>query len=324
MAITGFMESTVSTSEVFDGLNKITNEAGTNTLQKCINLVKTAKHLTNEDIETAYITVRQMSDSLTKEAMKAFDDSRVVLLYNKDPKLAVTQALPFITLKSKTGKYQTFVFVDKYITLSRDGVLTISAPVFRDLIIGGLISNALKTNYGMMASNAYLQKTLMDIYTKFFTRILNRQFSIIPDKIGFDVVQYYTNKFFLINIMGANSTEEGIETLASSHFKYIDDIKKEEIRNSYDASSPSKVSELLELVKATSSRMKNLNMAIFLNDWSSYYFAPSMLAVDTIEYLIFMILTLLSGNNIISIAASDIVKEQKNIKSLKEELLKLV
>jgi hypothetical protein len=49
-----------------------------------------------------------------------------------------------------------------------------------------------------------------------------------------------------------------------------------------------------------------------------------MLAIDNIEYLIFMMITLINGNNIISIAASDIVKEAKNIKSFREELLKLI
>lgn len=325
MAITGFMESSITTSEIFSGINGVQNSTGNNTIKKCLDLIKTAKHLTNEDIEPAYITVKQMTDSLTKAALLAFDASKVVLLYNKDTSKSVTQALPFITFKSKSGNnYQTFVFVDKYITLGRDGGMSIQASIFRDLIIGGLISNALKNNYDLLSNNAYLQKTLMDIYTKFVVRILNRQFSIIPDKIAFDTVQYWVNKFFLINIMGANATPEGIEKLASSHFKYINEMKFEEITRQYNEHSPTKISQLLELLKLSSSRMRNLNMAIFLNDWTNYYYAPSMLAVDTIEYLIFMILTLLSGNNIISISASDIVKEQRNIKSLKEELLKLV
>ena len=49
-----------------------------------------------------------------------------------------------------------------------------------------------------------------------------------------------------------------------------------------------------------------------------------MMAIDNIEYLIFMVLTLLSGNNIINVHASDIVKETKGIKDLRGELLKLI
>ena len=321
MAIKGYMESTLSGSEIFKGINDAGK--GETTTQKAINLIKTAKHLTNEDIEAAYIQVRMITDSLTREAMRAFDDGRIVLIYNNVPALSVTQALPFITFKTKNG-YVTYVFMDKYISITRDGVMNLQAPILRDLLIGALIANGLKTNYEILATSQYLQKVLMEVYNKFVTRILNRQFSIAADKIVFDTVQYWINKFFLTRIYGANDTPENIEKLSTSHFKYIDELKADDIKREYESADPSKFSELLELIKTASPRMKALNLGSFLSDWINYYYVPSMLAVDNIEYLIFMVMTLLSGNNIISIAASDIVKEAKNIKSIRSELLKLI
>lgn len=70
--------------------------------------------------------------------------------------------------------------------------------------------------------------------------------------------------------------------------------------------------------------MKSLNLGTFLSDWINYYYPQSMLAVDNIEYLVFMIICLLSGNNIINISAGDIVKEAKSIKQFRGELLKLI
>ncbi|MCM1222312.1 MAG: hypothetical protein NC548_48380, partial [Lachnospiraceae bacterium] len=156
MAIKGYMESTLSSSEIFKGINDIAG--GENTTQKAINLIKTAKHLTNEDIEAAYISVKQITDTLTREAMKAFDDGRIVLIYNNVPALSVTQALPFITFKNKaTGSYVTYVFMDKYISMSRDGVMNLQAPILRDLLTGALIANGLKKNYDALSTNQYLQ-----------------------------------------------------------------------------------------------------------------------------------------------------------------------
>lgn len=321
MAIKGYMESTLSGSEIFKGINDAGK--GETTTQKAINLIKTAKHLTNEDIEAAYIQVRMITDTLTREAMRAFDDGRIILIYNNVPALSVTQALPFITFKTKNG-YVTYVFMDKYISITRDGVMNLQAPILRDLLIGALIANGLKSNYEILATSQYLQKVLMEVYNKFVTRILNRQFSIAADKIVFDTVQYWINKFFLTRIYGANDTPENIEKLSTSHFKYIDELKADDIKREYESADPSKFSELLELIKTASPRMKALNLGSFLSDWINYYYVPSMLAVDNIEYLIFMVMTLLSGNNIISIAASDIVKEAKNIKSIRSELLKLI
>lgn len=320
MAINGFMESTLASSEIWRGIANAGDESLT---QKAINLIKSAKTLTNEDIEAAYISVRQISDTLTRAAMKAFDEGKTVLIYNSVPAMSITQALPFITFR-KGDQYITYVFMDKYINMSRDGVMTLQAPILRDLLIGALIANGLKRNYNVMASNQYLQQVFTEIYCKFFTRILNREFSIAADKIVFDTVQYWINRFFLTKVLGATDSPENLETLAKKHFKYVDEMKYDEIKQQYDANEPINVTDLLNLVKTASPRMKALHLGMFLNDWITYYYVPSMLAVDNIEYLIFMIITLLNGNNIISISASDIVKEAKNIKALRGELLKLI
>lgn len=70
--------------------------------------------------------------------------------------------------------------------------------------------------------------------------------------------------------------------------------------------------------------MRALSLAPFLNDWLVYYYYPAMLGIEVMDYFIFMVTALLSGNNIVSIAASDIVKEAKNVKGLRGEILKLI
>ncbi len=322
MAIKGFNESTLSTSEIWKGINS-SNSEERQPKTMAINLIKTAKHLTSEDIEASYISVKQITDTLTRESLKAFDTGRVVLIYNNIPQKSVTQSLPFITFKTKRG-YITYIFMDKYVTISRDGVMTVKPTDLRDLLTGATIANGLKINYNTMASSQYLQTTLMEIYTKFVSRILNREYSIMIDRVVFDEIQYWINRFFLLRVMGVNNSPENIELLSSNHFKYIDEIARDEIKRAYDQADPLEFSSLLNLLKTATPRMKSLNLGLFLSKWINYYYVPSMLAIDNIEYLIFMIITLLSGNNIISIAASDIVKETKNIKSLRGELLKII
>ena len=214
--------------------------------------------------------------------------------------------------------------MDKHVKVSRDGILTVQVPILHDLLIGALIANSLKSNYDQLASNQFLQRILMEIYTKLVCRVLNREFSIAAEKVVNETIQYWVNRFFLTRIFGANDTPENIEIISSKTFKYIDGMVLAEIKGKYDEADPLKFSELLELVKTASPRMRSLSLGTFLSNWINYYYIPSMLAVDNVEYLIFMILALMSGNNIISIAASEMVKEVKNIKTLKEELLKLI
>lgn len=321
MAIIGYMESSLATSEVFQDINNI--DPKSKTTDKVINLIKTSKHVTNTDIEAAYVSILQVTDTLTREAVKAFNNGTLVLLYTSVPELRATQALPFITLKSG-GSNKTYIFLDKYIKITRDGVMSIQPTYLRDLLISGLIANGIRNNYTKLAGSTYLQKALSDIYVKFVIRILNREFSIQADKVVYDTLQYWIAKFFLIRIMQATDSPENIERLASANFRALNELQVADIKQKYDDANPTKFSELLTLLRDASPRMKTLNRGTFSSDWVNYYHVPSMLAIDNVEYLIFMIITLQSGNNIISIAASDIVKEAKNLKGFREEMLKLV
>lgn len=318
MSMHGFMESSILDSDVFQGLNK-----SMKIQEKAVNLIKTAKHLSNEDIEASYIAVRQLTDSLTTAAMKAFDNEQVVLVYNSSPKLSLTQAVPFLTFKTSKG-YVTYVFVDKYVTVSRDGVLTIPPAILRDLLTGATVANAIKRNYEKLANNQYLAKILISIYCKMVSRVLNKEFSIAVNKNTFDTIQYWIGRYFLERVYGLNDTPSNIETMARSSIKYLDDLQIQEIKKTYDDANITKFAELLDLIKGISPRMKALNEGVFLNDWINYYYIPSMLGCDNIEYMIFMCITLMSGNNIINISASDIVKEAKGIKGFRAELLKLI
>ena len=322
MAIIGFTESSIATSEIWKKLNELNkNET---MYDRAVKLIKTdGKILTNEDIEPAYIAVKQITDSLTIEALRAFDSQRIIMLYNADSSKSINQAIPFLTFNTKSG-YVTYIFVNnKYISM-KNGVTSIQPPVFRDLITGAVVANAIRRNYDMMSSNQYLQKILMNIYCSFVTRVLNREYSIMSDKVTFDKIQFWINKFFLVHIMGVNDSMGNIDTLATAHVKFLDEIGMDDMKAIYSAANPTSISQLLDLLRDNISRMKSLNLGTFLSDWINYYYVQAMLAVDNIEYLIFMILCLLSGNNIINISAGDIVKEAKGIKQLRGELLKLI
>ena len=319
--ITGFMESSLKTSEIFNDLNEKNKDK--DIITRAINLIKNGKHLQIDDIQAAYISIKQISDSFIVAALRAYEMGDTILVFTENSDMALTMTVPFLSFK-RQDKYITYVFMNRYITMTREGTYSLQAPNLRDLLSGALIANALKRNYGLLASNQYLAKVLMNIYTQFVTRIINKDYSIAPDKVVFDSLQYYINRFFLEHIFNINDSEESINIISSKHFKYVDEIQAADIKRNYEENEPKKFSELLALISTLSPRLKNINLYTFMSSWINYYFVPSMMAIDNIEYLIFMVLTLLSGNNIINVHASDIVKETKGIRDLRGELLKLI
>ena len=315
------VESVLSNSEIFNGINEL---SGSNQKEKAINLIKTAKVLTKDDIEGAYYDIKRFPDSLSRAAIKAFDEGKIVLIHNEESNLSVTQAIPFLTFKRADGNI-TYIFTNKtFVTTSRDNILNIKTPILQDLFIGALIANTLKNNYSALATNQFLLKILMEVYTKFVCRILNKEYQIIPDKILYDTIQYWVNKFFALKIFETTDDMNNIENVTTKHFKYIDEMKFDEIRRQYDEKDPKNISELLDLIKESNPRMKTLGLGNFISTWINYFYLPSTLAIDNIEYLIFMVISLLRGSNFISLAASEIVKDAKGIKALKEELLKII
>ena len=315
-----YKESSLSSSEVFKGLNELSEVSQTN---KAINLIKNIEPVTIDQIEPAYIQIKQYPNLLSRSAIKAFDRGEIVLIYNKNVEQRMTQAIPFLTFR-KGDKYITYLFMDKYISENQDGTLNVTVSVLHDFMTSALISNALKTDYQKLLNNNFLEDILPKLYSKFFTRIVNREFLLTADKVLFDSVTYYVSKFFLIKIFESAANEDGIENIIMSDLKFIDDLKYNEIYQTYKNASPNSVSELIQLLTTVSPRMSSYKYPTFLSQWMNYFYLPATLGIDNIEYLIFMIICLLGGNNVVSIAASEIVKETKGMVSFKPELMKLL
>lgn len=322
MAIVGFNESKLINSEIYQNYESLMKGSP---LERAKKLIEISKHLTPEDIETAYIQIKQYSNSLSMNALKQYDAGKIVLLYNDNPKLSMIKLLPFITLR-KGAEYITYVFMDTYVSNNKkSGKLTISPSVVHDLMLGAMISNGIKSNYAGLSSNEYLEKTLMNIYCDFFTRILNREYMLGSEKQVFDLIKYYINRFFLAKIFESSSTVEKQDLLAAAHFKNADQIALNNAKSTYDEASPNNVSELLGLIKTLLPRMQTLDLGLFLNNWITYYYPAAAAAIDNIEYLIFMIISLKNDTGVlINHNASGIVKETKNIKMFDGELLKLI
>ena len=194
----------------------------------------------------------------------------------------------------------------------------------RDFLISGIISNGIKNDYRRLSSNQFLAKTFMEIYSKLFMRVINREYSIGADKKLFDSVQYWINRFFLERVFESADSKENIEKLCISTYRYVDEVTATQNQQIYDKANVEKLSHLLEVINNSTPRMRTLQLGTFLNAWNNFYYSPALLAADNIEYFIFMVIALMSGNNIISVTSSDVVKDSRGVKNIKPELEKLI
>jgi hypothetical protein len=315
-------ESKLSTSYVFQDIREKL-QGNSDPMVRAVDLIKNAKHLTIDDIEGIYIQLKQYTNSLSRAAISKFENGSIILLYNDNPANSLTQTLPFMTFR-RADTYITYLFIDRFVTHNKAGVMNISVPVLHDLLVGAAISNALYTDYARLTQSPYLENTLMECYMELFIRILNREYAIGTDKRIFESAKYYIRKFFLIHIFGSIHPMETIDQEALAKLTHLNEMDIQLLKSNWANANPSDIRGLLELLTELTPRMKTLELGSFLSQWINMYYMPALFAVDTIEYVIFAVLTILNGNNIISIGAANTIKDIRNINSIREELLKLI
>lgn len=327
-----YRESSLADSKLYQDLKSL---SGQNPSEKARELIKKAmegspsvKELTKEDIEASYVQLKQYSNSLYRASVKGWDNGIVKLIYNSDAINSINKAIPFLTFNHKTKGFVAYAFVDSYVSINRrDGYLNFPPDRLRDILIGCVISVALKKDYSRLTSNSYLENILMELYTKYVCRIFAKQYSLPSNKELYDKVQYWVNKFFLLNVFNSTSSRDSIENLAKKDIRYLDEMVIKEIEEAYDNKEVDIQSfeGLLDFIRFSHPLFNNLGISSFLNSWINYYYAPALLALENIEYLIFMTVALMHGNfAFINSYAQPMVTETKNIRSLNEELLKLV
>jgi len=137
MAFEYLRESTLTNSEVWQGLNSI---GSVSAKDRAIDLIKNCKHLNPDDIEMSYITLKQMSDPLTRAGVRSFENSRVVLVYNPNHNTSMSQGIPFLTFQQK-GIYNTYIFADRFVTVTRDNIMKMESSILRDFLINSPTDN---------------------------------------------------------------------------------------------------------------------------------------------------------------------------------------
>jgi hypothetical protein len=331
MAISGFNESAVVEYELFNE-SKLGESIIFKKFDEADNVLERAKKLiggdgrilTREDIESQYMSIRQYADSFSKAALSAFDNGTIKLIYAEVPKNAPwTQAIPFLSFR-QGNKLTTYIFMNEYAGLNRQGKFTIVPATLNILFRSAFAANRIKENNDRVVSNQYFQKVTMEIYGKIIARVFMREYLAGSDRVLMDGLNYLIHRFFLAKVFESVEQPESIEKLATLHFRFIDDLKYSELRALYNNTNPQNFQEFIEMVKPLSPRMDNLTLKIFMDRFLIMYHGPALLAIENYEYLIFMIIALLTGGNIISIGAHELVAETKNIKSFNSELLKLI
>lgn len=292
-------------------------------IQRIVKYLKTGVKLDSSYFEEQYMQMRRTSLSpLTKHVIEAFDNGDIELLYSREIKMGTS--IPFIIRKNESGKIVATVFIATFAVIDKNNNLNIPIKQIYALLESAYVALQLQVNPTYIQRNTTLMKITAYTYTEMVMRILNKDYALSLDKQLYDKVTYSVMKFYLSNIW-KQPNKEVIESYASHGLKYIPELDLNLVRTAYDDCQIKTIDDLLNFIKTLSPRMAELNTRFFIERYVNTYHGSTILSIDYLPYIFFVIINIILGSFLISqVALNDVIKNIEGMNRFYVELSKLI
>lgn len=312
-------ENTLEDSLVYKTFNQAND-----VVEKIVKYLSNGVALDKSYIEDQYATIKRGSSisPLSQKVLEAFNNGDIEILWNNTDKVGV--ALPFIVRRKADGKVVSTIFVNAFATMKNDEELVIPAKQLYGLMEGAYIALKLQTDPVKVMKNSELMTTTATVYSEMMTRILNKEYALTLDKALYDKVTYCVKRFYLERLW-----EYPNPSLTSSYaaqgLNFVDNFELNMLDDDYGKAEIKSISDLLGFIKNLSPRMSNLNLRYYIERYIKTYHGASILSIDYLPYVFFVIENVILSTFLISQAAlNDIIKNTKSINRFYSELARVM
>lgn len=313
-----FAESTMEDSFIYQSFN-----SSNNVVERLVKYIKTGVALDSSYIEEQYSQIKKtMISPLASRVLESYDNGDIQLLYSREVKVGVS--IPFIIRKSETGKPIATIFISTFSTIDKSDNLSIPVKQLYALMESAYVALQMQINPMKVQRNTGIMNVCSSIYVQMFMRILNKEYALTLDPVLYDKVSYCLTKFFLERVWEYPNSGL-IDAYASNNLENISQLDLDLTKTGYDGSNITDINELLQFIRGLSPRMNNLNTRYFIERYLNTYHGSSIMSMDYLPYLFFVIINVILGSFLISqVALNDIVKNTKGINSFYVELSKII
>lgn len=311
-------EASIEDSFIYKSFN-----ASNSLIEKIVKYIKTSALLDKTFIEEQYNQIKKSVISpLSARILEAYDNGEIELMYSRESKVGLS--IPFIIRKNSSGKIVATIFIASFSSLDKNDNLTIPVKQLYALMESAYVALKMQINPLSVQRSVALMKLCSNVYVQMLMRILNKEYALILDNVLYDKVVYSITRFFIEKIWGYPN-KGLVEAYASSELKFIEELDLSMTKASYDGAEIKDFNDLINFIKTLSPRMKELNTRYFIERFVNTYHNSSILSIDYLPYIFFVIINILLGSFLISQAAlNDIIKNMKGINKFYVELSKLV
>lgn len=205
--------------------------------------------------------------------------------------------IPFWTLPN-SGKSVTVVNVTRFSRIDKKTKeISIYPKTMFGLLLAGTVMNKLQQNENMILSSTKLLTALCCIYSRIFTKILDKNYAISANEIYLDQVRYLTAKFFLLSVVGRPDSASTSDIAA----KAIGNSSKQAVMQVDSQLPPGSFENMLTFIdglKSVFKRLTNLSYRNILAEIAKGYSAPAFLMMEYVPYFIANILYTVTNSGI--------------------------
>lgn len=311
-------ESSMEDSYIYKSFN-----ASNSLIEKLVKYIRSGVVLDTSYFEEQYMLMKKTAMSpLSPKVIKSLDEGNLELLFSREVKIGVS--VPFIIRKNESGKVVATIFIASFTTLDSNDNLNIPVKQLYALLESAFIALEIQKYPAKIQRDTVLMKIVESVYTQMFLRILNKLYALSLDKELYDKVTYCLNRFFLTNLWEYPNAEM-IESYAAIELKYISQLDLDLVRTGYTNAEIKDINGLLSYLATLSPRMKELNTRFFIENYVNTYHGSSIMSIDYLPYVFFVITNTILGSFLISKnPLSDIVKSTKGINKFYVELAKIL
>jgi hypothetical protein len=252
-----------------------------------IKLSKEGKMLTDTEIGH-YIAEfdRRYAFPLKNRVIEDFKTEKVKVLYN-DKNYILPSTIPGYLINAGTNII-CCVNVSNDMRVNKNNEYIIDPKVLYSLMQMGSIIGLCFSKYSFMKNKVNIIKIGSRMYSKLFSKVMNRLFTLSITPAKQDAITYLASMFFITNMLGRDdeSLEDMNKKYALDNCNKINNLVIDDYARQFDNRDYTDLNTFIEAIKKNIPGMETLSVRGFVDNYISQ-FGPSMLFAT--EYLPFFI-----------------------------------
>ena len=248
--------------------------------------------LTNDDVfDNMRFIEKKVVDPFKNTTLNALKNKDVVLVFNPE----ILGKLPRMIVYWSTlenNRLVTYVNMTHFAKRLQSGEFVCNNNLFYMLAqFGAIINRSSKSEFRNITNDVVLMENLASIYARTITQVLDRKFGLSSEPLLVSQVLYIFAKFFIV-VLGekANDTRSIMMARQAANELITDGIVNS-IESFFEFDKITSMDDLLTKLNKFHPKIKDFTFRLLIKDYSVLYNSMSLMALENIPYIIFMLLS---------------------------------